>query len=115
MLYAYGGADLNVTGKAYPFQNREIVLWVFVVRTDWLWSGNIDVRLGDLYTFDSSWAKKTLSAAWSDAYDAALWLETTCSYKPFYHEMTFDLGWKRLGLPDSYYNVTSQYNMAPGW
>jgi hypothetical protein len=115
MLYAYGGADLNVTGKAYTIQNRKIVLGVFLVRTDWHWSGNINVRLGDLYTFDSSWAKKTLSAAWSDPYDAALWLETKCSYKPFYHEMTFDLGWKSLGLPDLYYKVKRQFDMAVGW
>ena len=95
-------ADLNVTGKAFTFQNRKIVLWIVVVKTDWHWSGNVNVRVADSYTFDSSWVKKTLSALVSDPYDAALWLETKYSYKPFYHEMTFDLSCKHLGLPDIY-------------
>jgi len=105
MLYAYGGADLNVTGKAFTFQNRQPFLWLFLVKTNWRWSGDVNVRLGDLYTFDSSWAKKTISALMSDPYDAALWLETKCSYKPFYHEMTFRLLWVQLGLPDIYYKI----------
>ena len=70
--------------------------------------------LGDLYTFDSTWGKKTLSANVSSSYKAALWLETECKYKPFYHEMTFGLNWDMLGLPDAYSKAMGLSCMAIG-
>ncbi len=108
MLYAYGGADLNVTGKVFVIQEYKSFLMVLVVKGEWYWSGRVKVSLGDLYTFDSSYLKKTASAWRSDPYDAALWLETKCGYKPFYHKMEFDLSWQRRKSPYSYRN---QYTM----
>jgi hypothetical protein len=105
MLNAYGGADLNVTGKVHTIR-RDIVLGLFLraAPDDWRWMGMTQVRLGDLYTFDSTSGPKTyVSAQWDESYDAALWLERNCGFKPFYHEMSFDLSWKWEGLPDAYY------------
>lgn len=80
MLYAYGGADLNVNGVAE-------------VRDNSYWTGSFDVTLGDEYAFESRSHLKTIaSSIYSKAYRAALWLETSKhGYKSFYHKAAFTL------------------------
>jgi len=95
MLYAYGGADLNASGKVYIFDERD--RW----RIPWQWSGRVDIHLGDDYTFDVGPLKENLTAGWSPAYDAALWLQLNCGYQSFYHQMEFDLRWDWLDPPDA--------------
>ncbi len=88
MLYAYGGADLNVKGQATI---KEKTTWyIFKKRT---WKGTFDVALGDKYTYDSTSSAKTwLSSVFSNAYEAALWLERSRhGYKSFYHNAKFNL------------------------
>lgn len=84
MLYAYGGADLNVSGTGTPvLLKRGSNLQEFWIR---VLSGTFGFSLGDKYEFDKSGSlKDTLSAAVSDAYDAAWYLETECGYRSFYH------------------------------
>lgn len=79
MLYAYGGGDLNVNGLATVHGDS--------------WSGTFQVSLGDEYAYESKSRLKTwLSAVWSRAYDAALWLErSNLGYQSFYHTARFTL------------------------
>lgn len=60
------------------------------------WSGTFNVTLADKYEWDktdglSDEVKETLSALWSDAYSAALYLQKNCGYSPFSHSTDFEL------------------------
>jgi len=82
MLYAYGGARLKVSGDATMDGAN--------------WSGTFTVTLADKYEWDktdglSDEVKETLSALWSDAYSAALYLQENCGYSPFEHSTAFEL------------------------
>lgn len=82
MFYAFGGADLNVNGVAT----------LSVSGRKRIWSGSFNVSVGDRYAFESKSKLKTMiSAISSNAYDAALKLERTYGYKPFYHKATLQL------------------------
>jgi len=106
MLYAYGGADLNVKGTVYTMQMLEVFLGIFTIKGEWAWTGNVNVRIGDLYAFESTSSIKTTgSSLMSDPYAAALWLERNCAYKPFYHEMSFELLWGGLKQPDIWWEM----------
>lgn len=103
MLYAYGGADLNATGTATVAWHTKLVPYKGRQKRrvrSLAWSGTFDITLGDLYTFDSSWAKKIAYAASSEAYDAALFLEQKCGQKPFYHKMSFQLTFTNIQAKD---------------
>ena len=96
MFYAYGGADLNVTGTVVTAEIYDIFL-IFSVRTDWKWAGSVNVSLGDEWIFKEGLVRERF-----DSYKAGRWLQENCGYKPFYHKMEFKLSWDWEGAPDTY-------------
>ncbi len=85
MFRAFGGAQLRVSGTATVTEKSKL-LGLFFDRT---WSGKFDINLRDYYVFKVGGFKQWLSTGLSDAYEAALWLETNCpeKYQPFRHSM----------------------------
>ncbi len=104
MWRAYGGARLGVTGRATTYQGVETTFVIFTHEpaSAWRWGGKVHVRLGDFYVFTKGGFKTWRRSFLSDAYSAAVYLEKTCGWKGFYHEMEFDLKWQWLRLPDRY-------------
>ena len=99
MFRAYGGADLNATGKAYVIERPQFIFGFIPMAPSYTWHGRFNVSLGDLYIFESSEPWKTYATArWRPSYDAGLYLELYCGFRPFYHKMEFKLTFDRKKL-----------------